>query len=218
MLCAVVPSLNAESRLEACLTALGGADDIILVDGGSTDRTTAIARSSGARVIDSPPGRGVQIAKGVAAATGDWLILVHADTVLAPGWKAAAERHMTAYPGRAGYFRFRLDSTRPQARLLEKLVMLRCRLFALPYGDQPLLVPRRLLDRVGGIAPLPLMEDVDLVRRIGRRRLKLIPVDAMTCARRWTNDGWLARSARNLLCLGLYRLGVPVERIARLYR
>jgi hypothetical protein len=88
---------------------------------------------------------------------------------------------------------------------------------ALPYGDQGLLIHRSLYDRVGGYRPLPLMEDVDMVRRLGRRRVTVLDASAITSARRWRQDGWLRRSARNLLCLALFYAGVPAERIARLY-
>ena len=87
----------------------------------------------------------------------------------------------------------------------------------LPYGDQGLLVSRRLYNEAGGYRPLPLMEDVDLVRRIGRRRLAMLGADAFTSGERWRRDGWLRRSARNLLCLTLFRFGMPAERLARLY-
>ncbi len=93
----------------------------------------------------------------------------------------------------------------------------RCRRLALPYGDQGLLLPRALLDAVGGVRPLPLMEDLDLVRRLGRRRLSALDADAVTSAARWERDGWLRRSARNLLCLGLFFAGVPPRLIARVY-
>jgi hypothetical protein len=88
---------------------------------------------------------------------------------------------------------------------------------ALPYGDQGLLLPRALYDAVGGYRPLPLMEDVDLVRRLGRRRLAALPIQALTSAERWRRDGWRRRSARNLACLSLWFLGVPPRVIARLY-
>ena len=117
----------------------------------------------------------------------------------------------------AAFFSFRLDDLAWQARLVEAGVRLRVGLLALPYGDQGLLVPRRLYDQVGGFRPLPLMEDVDLVRRIGRGRLSVLEADAVTSAERWRRDGWGRRSARNLACLALYRSGVSPERVARLY-
>lgn len=218
MLTAIVPALNAEASLATCLLRLSGADELIVVDGGSTDRTLAIAATGGARLINAPPGRGTQLRSGAAAAAGSWLLIVHADTFLDTDWMSAAERHMEAFPASAGYFRFRLRSDAAAARRLEKLVELRCRLFGLPYGDQALLLPRALYDEIGGFADIPLMEDVDLVRRIGRYRLRQIHGDAWTSADKWQRDGWLSRSARNTVCLMLYRLGVSPSRIASLYR
>ncbi|TDH58184.1 glycosyl transferase family 2, partial [Dankookia rubra] len=164
-------------------------------------------------------GRGPQLAAGAAAARGDWLLFLHADTRLAPGWAAAVRGFMAAagHAGRAAYFAFALDDPSPQARRLERLVAWRCRVMALPYGDQGLLLPRALYDAVGGYRPLLLMEDVDLVRRIGRRRLAALPVEALTSAERWRRDGWRRRSARNLACLSLWFMGVPPRLIARVY-
>ncbi|HEX9965981.1 MAG TPA: TIGR04283 family arsenosugar biosynthesis glycosyltransferase [Allosphingosinicella sp.] len=215
MLTAVIPALNAAATLGSCLAALRDADEIIVVDGGSADSTAAIAQGSGARLVRSARGRGVQLAAGAAAARGGWLIFVHADTILAPGWREAAGRHMARNPGRAACFRLRLDAPEWQARLVEAGVALRVRLLSLPYGDQGLLISRALYDRAGGFRPLVLMEDVDLARRIGR--VERLDVGAITSAERWRRGGWARRSARNLLCLALYRLGMSAERVARLY-
>ncbi len=213
----VVPALNAAASLPATLAPLTGfAAEIVVVDGGSADGTAEVARRLGARVIEAPRGRGLQLQAGIAAARGAWLLLLHADTVLQPGWQQAADAAMRD-PGRAGYFRFALDSAAPQARRLERLVAWRCRVLAVPYGDQGLLISRALLDAVGGMRPLVLMEDVDLIRRIGRRRLVALDAAAVTSAEKWQRDGWLRRSARNLCCLALYYLGVPPTLIARLY-
>jgi GT2 family glycosyltransferase len=89
--------------------------------------------------------------------------------------------------------------------------------FALPYGDQGMLIHRDLLRAVGGMRDLPLMEDVDLVRRLGRKRLAALDAEAVTGAARWERDGWTRRSARNLVCLSLYLAGVKPATIARLY-
>ncbi len=214
----IIPVLNAASALPGCIAALDRLPgEVVVVDGGSTDGTADLAARLGALVVRSPRGRGRQMAAGVAAARGEWLLLLHADTVLAPGWAAAAYRFMATGPGRAAYFRFALDATEPAARRLERLVAWRCRRLGLPYGDQGLLVSRSLLAELGGVRDLPLMEDVDLVRRIGRDRLVGLEVDALTSAARWRRDGWTVRSLRNLGCLGLYFLGVPPRLIARLY-
>ena len=118
---------------------------------------------------------------------------------------------------RAGYFDLALDDEAPAARRLERVVAWRCRALGLPYGDQGLLIARGLYDAVGGFAPIPLMEDVDLARRLGRHRLAPIAAQAVSSARRYRRDGYLRRSLRNLLCLSLYFAGVSPARIARLY-
>lgn len=214
----VIPTLNAAAGLAATLAALGDLPaEIVVMDGGSTDGTPAAAASLGARVIAAPRGRGAQLGAGVAAARQPWLLLLHADTTLDGGWAAAARAHMRARPDRAGYFRFALDSPDPRAHRLERLVAWRCRVLALPYGDQGLLIHRDLLRAVGGIRALPLMEDVDLIRRLGRRRLAALDAVAVTSAEKWRREGWYRRSLRNLLCLGLYFAGVPPRLIARFY-
>ena len=119
---------------------------------------------------------------------------------------------------RAGYFDLALDDPAPVARRLERIVAWRCRVLALPYGDQGLLIARSLYETVGGFAPLPLMEDVDFVRRLGRRRLAGIGARCIASARRYRHEGYFRRPLRNLACLSLYFAGVPPARIVRLYR
>jgi rSAM/selenodomain-associated transferase 2 len=212
----VIPTLNAAATLPATLRCLDGIDDVVVADGGSHDATLDFAAAHGALVLTLPRGRGGQMAGGIAAARYPWLLLLHADTRLQDGWQAAVAARMSD-PGRAAYFRFALDSAHWQAGLMCRAVALRCRLFALPYGDQGLLIHRDLLRAVGGMRDLALMEDVDLVRRLGRRRLVAMDAIAVTGASRWERDGWTRRSARNLVCLSLYFAGVKPATIARLY-
>jgi len=212
MLSVVIPALNAAASLPATLASVAGADEFVVVDGGSSDGTAALAASLGARVVTSSRGRGLQLAAGIAAAHGPWLLLLHADTRLADGWQRT-----TPPPGRAGYFRFALDSDDPRARRLERLVAWRCQALALPYGDQGLLIHRDLLQAVGGFRPLPLMEDVDLVRRLGRRRLARIGARCISSPQRYRREGYWRRPLRNLFCLSLYFTGVSPYRIMRLY-
>jgi rSAM/selenodomain-associated transferase 2 len=215
-LCVVIPALNAETLLAGTLAALGPGLDIIVVDGGSTDGTVEVASRSGARVMTAARGRGSQIAAGIDVASHPWLLILHADTRPGDGWRQAVAAHMPS-PDSAGYFRFVLDGPGAQARRLERFVAWRCRVLGLPYGDQGLLIHRDLLRAVGGVKPLPLMEDVDLVRRLGRRRLRLLAADAVTSATRWEREGYLRRSARNLLCLSLWFAGMPPRIIRRFY-
>ncbi len=214
MLSVVVPTLNAARHLPACLARLAGAGEIIVVDGGSRDETIAIAEAAGARVIVAPKGRGPQLRAGGEAARGDWILFLHADTALASGWREAVEAHVRR-SSRPACFRLRLDDRAWQARAIERGVAMRVKLLGLPYGDQGLLVSRVHYRNAGGYRPLPLMEDVDLVRRLGR--VRMLGVDALTSAERWRRDGWFRRSGRNLLCLGLYSVGFSAERVARIY-
>jgi rSAM/selenodomain-associated transferase 2 len=217
----IIPVLNAAATLPATLAALlpAGLREIVVVDGGSVDATAAIAAAAGARVLTAGRGRGTQLAAGAAAARGRWLLFLHADCRPEPGWREAVGAFL-AQPGayrRAGYFDFALDDPNPAARRLERIVAWRCRLLALPYGDQGLLISRHLYQAVGGFAPLPLMEDVDLVRRLGRRRLARVGARCVTSARRYRRGGYWCRPLRNLLCLSLYFIGVPARRIVRIY-
>jgi hypothetical protein len=117
----------------------------------------------------------------------------------------------------AAAFRFCLADSGFQPRLLESAVALRCKLFALPYGDQGLLISRKLYDAVGGFAPIPLMEDVDFARRLGRRRIVMLKTAAVTSAERFRRDGYFRRSLSNVSCLMSYYRGVPPERLAERY-
>jgi rSAM/selenodomain-associated transferase 2 len=219
----VIPTVNAARSLALTLNSLGGDHGLRLsftvCDGGSRDDTTTIARQAGATVMVTEAGRGRQLADGAAAGSAPWLLFLHADTTLSMSWAAAARQFMTlpAHAPKAGYFRLRFDSADSRARRIERLTAWRCRTFGLPYGDQGLLIERAFYRQLGGFRALPLMEDVDLARRIGRRRLVALDAEAMTSAERYERDGWLARPMRNLGCLALYFAGLSPSVIRRLY-
>ena len=228
MISVVIPTYNAETTLGPTLAALvpavvnGVVQEAILVDGGSTDETCVIADAAGTRLVRAKLGRGAQLQAGAAAARGDWLLFLHADTVLEPGWaeeaEAFIERVMTGRRApAAAAFRFALDDDGLMPRLLESLVALRCFLFALPYGDQGLLISRKLYRELGGFRPMPLMEDIDLMRRLKRRQLVILQSRAVTSGVRYRRAGYVARSLRNLCCMVLYFLRVPTRVLARLY-
>lgn len=221
----IIPTLNAASALPDCLAALeeGQRDafieEVIVVDGGSRDTTVAEARALGARVIESAAGRGVQLAAGAKAAAGDWLLFLHADTRLQAGWVQAVRTFAEDPKNRehAAVFRLAYDVDSKQARRVAAAANWRARRLGLPYGDQGLLIARGFYDSLGGYCDVALMEDVILVRRIGRRRLIMLEHAAITSAERYSHGGWWARPARNLSILGLYFLGVPPRWLKRLY-
>jgi rSAM/selenodomain-associated transferase 2 len=228
MISVVIPTLNAERHLGPTLSALvpaaidGLIREVVIVDGGSADATCRIADEAGARVVKSAPGRGQQLAAGAREAKGRWLLFLHADTVLAPGWEEEAFHHVQGIervekPDRAAAFRFRLDDDGMMAGFLQAMVALRCRVLRTPYGDQGLLISRRLYTEAGGYTPIALMEDVDLIRRLGRGRVALLRAAAVTSASRYLSDGYLRRMLRNLTCLGLFYLRVPPRLLARIY-
>ncbi len=228
MLSVIIPTLNAESNLGRTLAALvpgvvdGLISEVIMVDGGSSDETREIAEAVGARFISAPMGRGTQFRAGASAAKGRWLLFLHADTALEAGWHHEVERFTREHDPAHGVpmaaaFRFALDDRGFWPRCLESLVSLRCGIFRLPYGDQGLLIAQAHYQRIGGFSDVPLMEDVDIVRRIGRRQITFLRSRALTCAVRYRRDGYVKRMLRNLSCLTLYFLRVPPRYIVKLY-
>jgi rSAM/selenodomain-associated transferase 2 len=228
MISVIIPTLNAERHLPATLTALvpaavdGIVRQVIVADGGSTDRTRQIADHAGADLVASDRGRGAQLAQGAAQATFAWLLFLHADTLLEEGWERAAVDFMYQVdfgerPAAAAAFRFRLDDKGIAPRALEAMVRARCAILRLPYGDQGLLISRRLFDEIGGFKSMPIMEDVDIIRRLGRKRIVMLSADATTSAERYRREGYLKRSLRNQACLTLYSAGIPLATILRIY-
>ena len=218
----IIPVLDAAAELPLTLAALAGValiGEVIVVDGGSRDASARIAHRARARVIPAPRGRGTQLAAGARAARCGWLLFLHADCRLLPGWDAAVGVFIAAPDAeeRAGYFTLALDDPAEAARRVERLAAWRCRALALPYGDQGLLIHWSLYEAVGGYPAIPLMEDVALVRRLGRARLKPLGATVLTSASRYRRDGYWRRPLRNLCCLSLYFLGVPPGRIAKIY-
>ena len=220
----VIPVLNDAAALTSLLPALPTADpalEIIVVDGSDANDPALNAlreRYSVVRWMRSAPGRGAQMNQGARHARGRWLVFLHSDTRLAEGWIDALRRidEQPAIVG--GSFRFALDSPVRWARWIEWGVGMRVRLFDLAYGDQALFVRRSDFEELRGYRELPLMEDVDFIRRLRRHgRLEHADVPALTSAKRWEQDGWFRRSVGNILLVALYFSGCPPERLARHY-
>jgi glycosyltransferase involved in cell wall biosynthesis len=219
MISVVVPTANSERLLPRCFDSLiagavrGVVREVIVTDSGSSDGTLAIADAAGAHVVHSRKNRGAQLADGAATAKGDWLLFLHPETALEPGWETEAESFISqAEMGRprAAVFRFALEDFGGEARRAEAKAGLRTALFALPYGDQGLLIPKRLYKKLGGYRALADLEDADLVRRIGRRRLVSLRARAVNVARPHKS------ALRGLALTVLHTLRVPSRLLANL--
>ncbi|MCE9521852.1 MAG: TIGR04283 family arsenosugar biosynthesis glycosyltransferase [Alphaproteobacteria bacterium] len=220
----IIPTLNAERRIAATIDSLEEAresmpTEIVVVDGGSDDDTVARATAAGAITVTAPRGRGSQLSAGAKEATGRWLLFLHADTTLEPFWSTTVSSFMRNKGNvlRAAHFTFALDDASSAARRVEVLANWRARRLGLPYGDQGLLMSRTMYESLVGYLDIPIMEDVDIVRRIGKQKLFELPATATTSAERYKRDGYVLRSLRNLTLLSLYFAGVPPQRLARLY-
>ncbi|MEM7172252.1 MAG: TIGR04283 family arsenosugar biosynthesis glycosyltransferase [Pseudomonadota bacterium] len=224
----VIPTLNSADRLPATLSSLASArasglvGQVIVSDGGSSDETCAVAHKGGAQVVQVPQGRGQQLAAGANHTAHSWLLFLHDDSRLEDGWQEEVgffigETHGYDGKNQAAVFSFALDDPDPRARRVERLARWRGERLALPYGDQGLLIERCFYDQIGGFRPITLMEDVDIVRRIGRHRITQLRSKVFTSSVRYRKDGWWARPVRNLTVLALYFLGMPQRVLTRLY-
>jgi rSAM/selenodomain-associated transferase 2 len=218
MISVIIPTLNAAAYLPGALAPLvqgaaeGVVKQVIVADGGSKDATLEIAEAAGCEIVESEPGR-------ATVAKANWLLFLHADTALAPGWTAEAQRFINAPQARkrAAAFRRAFDDHSRQAKRVVFWARMRARVMKLPYGDQGLLISRLLYDAIGGYPDIPLMEDVEIARRIGRDRLVLLETEAVTSADKYRRDGWDRRAWRNLGLLARYLMGADPVELAKAY-
>ena len=217
----IVPTLNAADSLPATLAHLypgimeGLIKEVIFADGGSTDATAEIAEEWGAEFITCPEGRGNQLAHAIKNANGLWYFILHADTALSAGWVDTVQAHI-ATKKIAGYGRLSFDENGIPATIVSAWANFRSRTFGLPYGDQTLLISARLYKEIGGYDTIPLMEDVAIARKLGRRKTAL-NVTAITSADKYRKNGWLKQGSRNLVTLLKYLAGADPSALAKRY-
>jgi len=216
----IVPTRNEAGTIGKTLEALlvGASErrlELIVADGSSEDNTRDIARSMGAAVVTSEPGRARQMNAGAAVATGDHLLFLHADTLVPVDYHRLI-RETLAHPGVVGgAFQLHIDASNRSLRVIEWCVNLRSRWFSMPYGDQGLFMRDDIFAQLGGFADLPVMEDYDLVRRLGGLgRIRLAPTSVKTSARRWLHQGIICATMTNQACIIGYHLGVKPSRLA----
>ncbi len=213
----VIPTLDEAERIGALVRSLRqDGVEIIVVDGGSRDATAPLAREAGARVLESTRGRAAQLRHGSQNANGDLILFLHADTRLPEGWPAAVRAAMREAAFAGGAFAFRLEERGAFFRWLELWVGVRNRIFCLPYGDQAIFVRRRVLEAMGGVPDVPILEDLDLVRGIkARGRLAQLPLPATTSGRRYARGGGLRTLLVHQWALLGWALGWDRGRLAR---
>jgi rSAM/selenodomain-associated transferase 2 len=215
----VIPALDEAETVEAAIRSARSADEIVVVDGGSLDRTADRARAAGAQLLTSPRGRARQLDAGWRATGAEVVLFLHADTRLPDGWAGAVRDALAAPDVAGGAFRLRFVDRSLAMRIIEWGANRRAAVAGLPYGDQALFVRRRALEAIGGIAPVPIAEDLDLVRALRTHgRLALLPLAVSTSARRYQEHGAFRTWARHAVALVAWRLGVDRDRIARWVR
>ncbi len=221
----IIPVWNEEAIISRTiehirgLNASGGAE-IIIVDGDPGEKTIKVARHMDVNTAISEKGRGNQMNLGAALAAGEILIFLHADTFLPPYALELIEAAMEDSSCIAGAFDLAIDSERPVFRLIEKAASLRSRMTRIPYGDQTFFMGKRDFRELGGFRDIPIMEDVEIMQRIKKRKGKICIIGraVRTSPRRWEKEGVVYTTLRNWLILLLYVFGVSPEKIIRFYR
>lgn len=212
----VIPTLDEAERIAGAVgSAVAPGVEVVVVDGGSRDGTVRLARDAGARVLAGERGRARQLRLGSEASTGEAVLFLHADTRLPPGWPGCVARALSDPDCAGGAFRLRFAERGLRERGIEWGVRLRVALFGLPYGDQALFVRRSVLEQMGGLPIVAVMEDLDLVRAIKRAgRLRIVEASATTSARRYARAGALRTVWRHQTALLGWWLGWDRERLA----
>ena len=213
----VIPTLNSQNTVRKTLASLfegieaGIVRELIVVDGGSTDQTREIVEECGGKFISSAASRGYQLKKGVNLAKGDFIFVLHSDSVLETGWSEIVKKYFNKD---AGYYcKLSFDIIHPLASMTSTWANARSLIFNLPYGDQGLLIPRKLLMENGSYSPIPIMEDVELALRF-QGKLFRMPIVITTSSRKYRKNGWLRQGTKNIVRLLRFLLGADPNNLS----
>jgi rSAM/selenodomain-associated transferase 2 len=222
MISVIVPVLNEESGIRACLESLlawGDHLEIIVVDGGSQDATVEIVQSLPVGLVTALGGRGAQMNRGAAIAKGEILLFLHSDTQLPQTFITEIEAVLAQPQAIAGAFPLRIDDPRPSLRWIETFVQWRSQYLSLPYGDQAIFLKTSTFQQMGGYAPLPIMEDYELIQRLKKQgKIYLAQHPVITSSRRWRKLGvWRTTWINQLMLLG-YHLKLDPQTLKQWYR
>ena len=192
--------------------------DVVVVDSSLGQDIETLSSRHSLNYVRSDPGRGLQLSLGAKESIGDWLLFLHSDTRLAGDWQSQINGHIESDGKKAAVFQLSFNTKNLGASTVASWANFRTRFFILPYGDQGLLISKELYDSIGGFDPnLPLMEDVDLIKRLGKQSIRLLKATALTSGAKYNAEGWLKRSLKHFKFFLLYRSGESVREIYQDY-
>ena len=198
----IIPTINEASNLPLLLSDLSSIQkdgEIKIVDSGSEDKTIDLAKIYGAKVfISKERNRGLQLDIGAKNSKGEWLIFLHADTRLTHDWFKKINSFLKGNKNSIYYFKFKINHKRIIYRVLEILVNFRSKFFKQPYGDQGLIIHRTTYFKNNGFRKIPLMEDVDFLRRLNKKKdLKQLNLPIFISSRKWERTNIFLQAIKN---------------------
>ncbi|WP_236782755.1 TIGR04283 family arsenosugar biosynthesis glycosyltransferase [Anaerohalosphaera lusitana] len=221
----IIPVLHESAVINETVQhvfSIDGSEDceVIVADGSDNADTLGVIKDGRITKMQSSPGRAIQMNAGANAACGNVLVFLHADTFLPKNAFTVIKNAISKQQYAVGAFKLGLDSDKLTMKIITALANLRNRILRIPYGDQAIFIRRELFEELGGFPAIPLMEDIELMKRLKRKGCKVFfsKAKVTSSARRWQKEGPWRCSARNLIISAMYHLGVPAERLVRFYR